>query len=155
MLLKLAAKMPLPLKPVQLRLKKLSLCIDKTSGLKNGVPIVLQACGGKNINQRFKLEKKRGDDIQIQSAHSGKCLGVADASKKPGASIQQWSCLRYDNQLWKKIDYAHGWFALKAKHSGLCLTAISNKNARRKAFAVIQRECRGSKSAKQQFKITR
>jgi hypothetical protein len=115
------------------------------------VPVGLQVCNGKAINQRFKLEKKRGDYIQIQSAHSGKCLGIADASKKRGAAIQQWSCLGYDNQLWKKIDHTRHMFALKAKHSGLCLTAIRIK--KKKNTKLQQLKCTGATSIRQLFKL--
>ncbi len=153
MALKRVAKMPLPLNPVQLQLQKSSFCIDKSAGLKNGVAIRLQACRKKETHQRFKLEKQRDDYIQIQSVHSGKCLSVADASKKPNTPVQQWSCLGYDNQLWKKIDYARGWFALKAKHSGLCLTAVSHK--KKYLHILQQRKCKGLKATQQLFKMSR
>jgi hypothetical protein len=151
MILNIAQKMPLPLKPVQLRLKKPALCIDKTNGLKNGVDIKMKPCRVKDARQRFKLEKKRGEDIQIQSVQSGKCLSVENAGKKPGARIQQWSCLGHDHQLWQIIEYPKGWFALKAKHSGLCLTFI--RQNKQKPINFQQHRCKGANATYQQFKI--
>jgi len=149
--LSLAKKLPLPLKPVQLKLKTHALCIDKTSGLKNGVEIQMTQCRPKDSRQYFKLEKQRGDEIQIQSVQSGKCLSVANASKKAGAPVQQWSCLGHEHQLWKKIDYRHGWFALQARHSGLCLTTKHQKG--KKHASLRQYRCQGAHAAQQLFKM--
>jgi hypothetical protein len=149
--LKLKTKMPLPLKPVRLRLKMSALCIDKTNGLKNGIDIKMTPCRHQDVRQRFKLEKKRGEDIQVQSTHSGKCLSVENASKKPGVRIQQWSCLGHDHQLWKKIDYPQGWFALQAKHSGLCLTQFRRKAG--KTAGLIQNACSKKRAFRQLFRM--
>lgn len=146
-----SSKLPLPVKPVQLKVKKSGRCIDKTENLKNGVNLQAEKCLRKNAQQRFKLEKQRGEDIQIQSVDSGKCLSIENASKKPGAPAQQWSCLGYDNQLWKKIDYPQGWFALKAKHSGFCLTLIRQNKQKRTYFQ--QNRCKGGRAAHQLFKM--
>jgi hypothetical protein len=141
---------PLPPEPVHLMQNKTTACIDKTAGLKNGVLARLQKCDKKNLNQRFKLEPQRGDYFLIRSVTSGKCLGVASEDKKNGVPVQQWSCLGYDNQLWKRVERPGGWFALRAKHSEKCLDGGGGK----KSDGVLrQNDCAKARAGFQIFRM--
>ncbi|MEQ8195767.1 MAG: RICIN domain-containing protein, partial [Rhodospirillales bacterium] len=107
-------------------------------------------CAKQNPDQQFKLEPQRGDYFLIRSVSSGKCLGVASEEKKNGIPVQQWSCLGYDNQLWKKIDRAGGWFALRAKHSGKCLDGGERPDG-----VLYQNECAEARAGFQFFRMVR
>ncbi|MER5202340.1 RICIN domain-containing protein [Streptomyces sp. NPDC002825] len=61
--------------------------------------------------------------VEIQAAHSGKCLEVADWSKADGAPVRQWDCHHGDNQKWYRYglsDDTNAFFYINV-NSGRCL----------------------------------
>ncbi|WP_274913542.1 RICIN domain-containing protein [Streptomyces sp. WZ-12] len=60
--------------------------------------------------------------VQLQAAHSGKCLTIADGSFRNGANAVQSTCTDgADSQLFELVPTGSATFEVRAKHSGKCL----------------------------------
>ncbi|MEV4432366.1 RICIN domain-containing protein [Streptomyces sp. NPDC049555] len=60
--------------------------------------------------------------VQLQAAHSGKCLTIAGGSLRNGADAVQAKCADgLDNQLFELVPGPSATFELRAEHSGKCL----------------------------------
>ncbi|GCD37773.1 beta-xylosidase [Streptomyces chrestomyceticus JCM 4735] len=60
--------------------------------------------------------------VQLQAAHSGKCLTIAGGSFNNGANAVQSACVDgLDNQTFELVPAGGGTFEVRAKHSGKCL----------------------------------
>ena len=77
----------------------------------------------------------------VIAKHSGKCLDVSGGSRSNGADVIQWNCHGGDNQLWRLVPAAGGYFRIIAKHSGKCLDVSGG--SRSNGADVIQWNCHG------------
>ncbi len=113
-----------------LRSRQTGKCLDirAEDGFKNGAKAQQWKCFGHNqSNQRFQFVKHKDNYYQLVAGHSNKCLEVANASKKNGASIVLGTCQTppAKHQLWKNNASFQTESGLTmqfvAKHSGKCL----------------------------------
>ena len=77
-------------------------CMDVTGvSYDNGAPIQLYDClGGTQYNQVFYLVQNPSNawEVRIVASHSGKCLDVQGVSQSPGAILQQYDCLGWNQR---------------------------------------------------------
>lgn len=108
--------------PVRLIPAGTSKCLD-VSGISqaNGALLQLYDCLPNQWNQQFYFYAVPNcfECYQIVPRHSWKCLDVVGASLATGAAIQQYDCLGFSqlNQVFQKIEYTAGYFALIPAHS--------------------------------------
>ena len=79
----------------------------------------------------------------IIAKHSGKCLGVSNASTINGATTTQNNCTGADNQQWTLQPYADA-YQILAKHSGQCLSVANGLQT--DGAKVIQHPCTGEEN---------
>src|SRR5690606_7157684 len=89
-----------------------------------------------------------GKTYRLRAKNSGKCIDVSGNATYSGATLAQWTCHGGSNQAFTATATGSGYFTLKARHSGKCLTVDNtNNNAR-----AVQKNCDGSSI--QQWKLT-
>ncbi|GAA6525129.1 RICIN domain-containing protein [Intrasporangium sp. DVR] len=72
--------------------------------------------------QKWTLTRQDSGTYEIKNAGSGQCMDVYYSSQANGALVGQYSCGGTDNQRWV-VTNTGGVLTIKAKHSGLSLTA--------------------------------
>jgi hypothetical protein len=93
----------------------------------------LQAPGGESAqltvaaptsdpSQKWILTQQDSGTYLVKNAASGQCMDVFSSSRTSGALVGQYTCTGTDNQQWT-VTNTGGLLTLKAKHSGLSLTA--------------------------------
>ena len=89
--------------------------------------------------------------LQIQAAHSGKCLDVAYASYQHGANVVQAYCVNGRNQQWFLWRDANDrrYFAIKARHSHMCLDVAHMSTGH--GADVVQGNCWGGHNQQWKF----
>lgn len=91
-----------------------------------------------------------GAVYKISAACSGKVLDVAEVSKNPGANIHQWEFVQGENQKWKLVASADGYWYIESVWSGLVLDGDAWGTA--DGTNIIQWN-RGNNQANQKWKI--
>jgi len=119
------------------------------------LPVELRA---QLVNKLLKsLNPAQAEIDELWAIEAEKRVAEIEAGKvQPVPGDEVFGIIRkrdMKDSFWKKIDYARGWFALKAKHSGLCLTAFGDKQ--RKITGLRQYKCKGAKAVRQLFKMNR
>jgi hypothetical protein len=93
-------------------------CI-KVVDKKNGAQIKITECNGDAKEQQWKFVAK-GNQYQIASQYSNKCLDVPKShTKENGTLIQQWDCNGNANQLWTIVSKPSGYWIKSS--TGMCL----------------------------------
>jgi|GEM_PF-1392660 len=130
-------------------------CIDKTGSNSNSAEAHVWSCSDNNKNQIFDVIARGSTGtekfkfISLKNRFSGKCLGVAGASKADGAKIIQWNCLPVGNQAWEVVkSKTDNSFSLRFKHSGKCLHIEGKGNGAK----LTQWTC-NSKKPNQRFEL--
>ncbi|GAU65937.1 hypothetical protein SSP35_02_03060 [Streptomyces sp. NBRC 110611] len=83
----------------------------------------------------------RGDVVQLQAAHSGKCLGIGDPKTDNGTGALQWTCNDGTPQQWRAIPTVGSSYVLRNERSGKCLEV---ENSGTQAGARVQQwDCSG------------
>jgi alpha-glucosidase len=72
--------------------------------------------------QKWILTQQDSGAYQIKNASSGQCMDVYYSSQTSGDLVGQCACGGTDNQRWV-VTNSGGVLTIKAKHSGLSLTA--------------------------------
>ncbi|AUX25700.1 exported protein with lectin-like C-terminus [Sorangium cellulosum] len=80
-----------------------------------------------------------GGGERLKAAHSGKCVGVAGASRDNGATIGQWQCTGAVDQQWSIESAGGSAYVVKNVNSGKCLE-VANASRAEKA-RITQRDC--------------
>ncbi|ARF08201.1 ricin-type beta-trefoil lectin domain-like protein [Catovirus CTV1] len=57
--------------------------------------------------QEFYINEIKKDVYEIESKIYAKCIDIKDWNPGNGAELQLWSCTKYENQLFKFIEYGH------------------------------------------------
>ncbi|MEU4209245.1 RICIN domain-containing protein [Streptomyces sp. NPDC026206] len=73
--------------------------------------------------------------VQLQAAHSGKCLDIDHAKTENGVRARQWTCNGSDAQKWRMVPAADSSYELRSVPSGKCLEV---ENSDTKAGAAVQ-----------------
>ena len=78
--------------------------------------------------QKFQIFRSEGEgEYSLRANHSRQCVAVTDGSRDAGASLIQWECNGgYDEQQFSLIPL-DGYYAIKAKHSGMVITVNRNE----------------------------
>ena len=115
--------------------------------MESGATIVQWGCTPAD-NQTFEFRPTTDNDgyYAIVAKHSGKCLGVDQASMTAGANLVQWDCNGTDSQRFRPVFNGTDAFALVAKHSQLCLDIWGGVTA--PGYGVIQWDCQDSANQK-------
>ncbi|AEV83003.1 Nigrin b [Actinoplanes sp. SE50] len=76
-------------------------------------------------NQQWDFRSTGSGWVQLINRNSGRCLDVASGSIADGADIIQYTCGTGGNQRWQWLPTG-GYYQLKARHSGGCLTLAAD-----------------------------
>lgn len=66
----------------------------------------------------------------IRNVNSQKCIDVVNASRNPGANVQQFECNGGNNQKWEFISVGNGQYAIRSQNSGMVLDVADQSRAR-------------------------
>jgi hypothetical protein len=83
-----------------------------------------------------------GEAKNLKPLHSGKCIGVAGASKVNGARVVQWHCNGSTDQQWTIEDAGKGQVQVRDVNSGKCLQVEQASLA--DGAKIRQRDCNGA-----------
>ena len=113
-------------------------CIDIYGASQNDGALAVQYGCHNGDNQQFNFIAI-GSAFQIKAEHSGKCLGVENASLTSGAKIVQLTCDATKNNMLWRISGVGSQRQISALHSNMCMNvtgAFTTNNAQ-----IIQSPC--------------
>ena len=114
-------------------------CLDINGSSQDNLASAIQNTRSDSASQRWILQPAasypsvmpvRGtleEHFFILNKGQGTCLDVKSESIDDGADVWQYSWWGGNNQRWELIPVGDGYFRIRAKHSGLCLTIVNNK----------------------------
>ena len=77
--------------------------------------------------QKFQIFRTEGEEeYSLRAKHSRQCVAIPDGSRDAGVSLIQWKCNGDDEQKFSLIPL-DGYYAIKAKHSGMVITVNKNE----------------------------
>jgi len=97
----------------------------------------------------FRGHKTTLRNVMLKSAHSGKCLDIAGANRKPGAKVIMWDCHGRKNQRWT----IHKEGVIRSELNGLCLhvAGVSRTTPGKNGLNVHMWECNNLVSQRWQY----
>jgi hypothetical protein len=92
-------------------------------------------------------------DLILVNKQSGKCLDVELSTSKPTNKVQQWSFHGHENQLWRIVPSAGGYFRIMSVGSHRCLSVAGNSTEI--GAPIIQWEYHATPAQQWQFRTLR
>ncbi len=128
-------------------------CADvKAASTSNGAQVTQYQCL-EGQNQAWRLAPagrgSKGPLFTVTAEHSHRCLEIAGGTSAEYGSAQQWDCNAGGHQKWRVEWRAGGGYAIKAEHTGMCLSLrpYSAAGQSGNGFQLQQETCRDTSIA--------